>query len=95
MFDIHCIFMQKLKKNFIVNNFTCLFLSQEKYDEAIKDCSKAIDLHPHYLKAVLRRAELYEKVEKLEEALADYQRMIELDPSHYIARAACMVGIFF
>lgn len=65
-------------------------LHMEKYDEAIKDCSKAIDLHPHYLKAVLRRAELYEKVEKLEEALADYQRIIELDPSHYIARSACM-----
>ncbi|CAG2229119.1 Tetratricopeptide repeat protein 1 [Mytilus edulis] len=78
------------ERSIMYSNRAACKLHMEKYDEAIKDCSKAIDLHPHYLKAVLRRAELYEKVEKLEEALADYQRMIELDPSHYIARAACM-----
>ncbi|XP_063432221.1 tetratricopeptide repeat protein 1-like [Mytilus trossulus] len=78
------------ERSIMYSNRAACKLHMEKNYEAIKDCSKAIDLHPHYLKAVLRRAELYEKVEKLEEALADYQRMIELDPSHYIARAACM-----
>ena len=39
----------------------------------------------------MRRAELYEKTEKLEEALADYQKIIEFDPSQHGARAACMV----
>ena len=39
----------------------------------------------------MRRAELYEKTEKLEEALADYQQIIEFDPSQHSARAACMV----
>lgn len=61
-------------------------------EQCIQDCTKAIDLHPHYLKALMRRAELYEKTEKLDEALADYQKILELDPSQYSARAACLVS---
>ena len=66
---------------------------QEKYEAAIEDSSKAIELHPVYLKAINRRAELYEKTDKLDEALADYQRVVELDPSQTAARMACMVSI--
>lgn len=61
---------------------------------AIEDSTKAIDLHPHYIKAILRRAELYEKTEKLDEALKDYEKVVELDPSQHSARAACMVNFF-
>ena len=35
------------------------------HDHAIKNCSKAIELNPNYLKALLRRAEIYEETEKL------------------------------
>nr|KAG5689384.1 hypothetical protein BaRGS_017668 [Batillaria attramentaria] len=65
-------------------------MKEEKYETAIKDCSKAIDLHPHYLKAVLRRAELYEKTEKLDDAMKDHQKVLELDPSQHASRAACL-----
>lgn len=34
-------------------------------DHAIKNCSKAIELNPTYLKALLRRAEIYEETDKL------------------------------
>ena len=34
-------------------------------DLAIKNCSKAIELNPSYLKALLRRAEICEETEKL------------------------------
>ena len=34
-------------------------------DQAIKNCSKAIELNPSYLKALLRRAEIYEETDKL------------------------------
>ena len=36
-------------------------------DMAVKNCSKAIELNPNYLKALLRRAEIYEETEKLGE----------------------------
>lgn len=62
----------------------------EEYEDSIKDCSKALELHPHYMKALMRRAELYEKTEKLDEALTDYQKILEIDPSQHTARAACI-----
>ena len=34
-------------------------------DHAIRNCSKAIELNPTYLKALLRRAEIYEETDKL------------------------------
>jgi tetratricopeptide (TPR) repeat protein len=49
---------------------------------AIDDCSKAVELDARYLKAYLRRAQLYKETEKLDEALADYQKVLELDPLH-------------
>ena len=70
-----------------------LKLFQTDHESAIRDCSKALDLHPHYMKALMRRAELYEKTEKLDEALTDYQKILELDPSQHSARAACMVRL--
>lgn len=64
---------------------------QENFSEAITDCTHAIDLHPHYLKAILRRAELYQKSDKLDDALKDHQRVVELDPGQHASREACMV----
>ena len=54
--------------------------------------SIAIDLDPDYLRAWLRRAELYEQTEKLDEALEDYKKVLERYPNHSGARQACMVG---
>uniref|UniRef100_A0A3Q1EWC4 Tetratricopeptide repeat protein 1 n=1 Tax=Acanthochromis polyacanthus TaxID=80966 RepID=A0A3Q1EWC4_9TELE len=59
-------------------------------DQAISDCSRAIELNPEYLRALLRRAELYEQTEKLDEALEDYKKVLDRDPNHPGARQACM-----
>lgn len=59
-----------------------------KYEQAIKDCSKAIELDDKYLKAYIRRAQSYEATEKLDECLADYKKILELDPSHKEAQKA-------
>lgn len=56
-------------------------------------CALAINLNPDYLRALLRRAELYEKTDKLEEALEDYKKILERDPGHTNARQACMVSL--
>lgn len=54
----------------------------------------AVELDPNYIRALLRRAELYEKTEKLDEALEDYKAILEKDPSVHQAREACMVSLF-
>ncbi|KAL6853475.1 hypothetical protein ACP4OV_019504 [Aristida adscensionis] len=67
------------------NRATC-FLKLGKYDETIKECTKALELNPLYLKALLRRAEAYEQLEHYDEAIADMKKIIELDPSNKQAR---------
>lgn len=55
---------------------------------AIDDCTKAIEHNPKYLKALLRRATLYEEADKLDESLEDFKQILELDPDNAEARAA-------
>lgn len=43
---------------------------QGKHEETIKECTKALELNPTYLKALLRRAEAREKLEQYEESIA-------------------------
>jgi len=57
-------------------------------DQAISNCTVAIKLNPTYLKALLRRAEIYEETDKLDEALKDFQAVLELDPKHVEANKA-------
>jgi len=57
-------------------------------DHAIKNCTKAVELNPQYLKALLRRAEIYEETDKLDEALKDYQTVLTIDPRHVAANKA-------
>ncbi|CAH1258632.1 TTC1 [Branchiostoma lanceolatum] len=65
-------------------------VKMEENEMAVEDCSKALELQPDYVRALLRRAQTYEVLEKLDEALTDYQRVVELDRSCHAARAACM-----
>lgn len=62
------------------------FLKLGKYEDSIKECTKALELKSAYAKALLRRAEAYEKLDNLEEAIADMKKVIELDPSNDQAR---------
>ena len=65
---------------------------QEEDAAAITDCTKALNLNPVYIKCLLRRAELYEKTDKLDEALADYKKVYELDPSIHMAASSGLVS---
>ncbi|XP_078587488.1 tetratricopeptide repeat protein 1-like [Branchiostoma floridae x Branchiostoma japonicum] len=65
-------------------------VKMEENEMAVEDCSKALELQPDYVRALLRRAQTYEVLEKLDEALTDYQRVVELDRACHVARAACM-----
>lgn len=68
-----------------LNRGVCL-LKLGKYEETIKECTKALELNPTYFKALVRRAEAHEKLEHFEEAVADLKKILELDPSNDQAR---------
>ncbi|KAG7961053.1 hypothetical protein I3843_10G158600 [Carya illinoinensis] len=67
-------------------NRAICFLKLGKYDETIKECTKALELNPTYMKALSRRGEAYEKLERFEEAIVDLKKILELDPSNDQAR---------
>ncbi|XP_076836748.1 tetratricopeptide repeat protein 1 [Brachyhypopomus gauderio] len=78
------------ERSILFSNRAAARLHLGKKEEAVRDCSKAIELNPNYIRAILRRAELYEKTEKLDEALEDYKTVLEKDPGIPAAREACM-----
>ncbi|XP_021683850.1 uncharacterized protein LOC110667347 isoform X2 [Hevea brasiliensis] len=69
------------------NRAVC-FLKLGKYEDTIKECTKALELNPSYMKALVRRGEAHEKLEHFEEAIADMKRILELDPSNEQAKKA-------
>lgn len=62
------------------------FLKLGKYENTIKECTKALELNPVYGKALVRRGEAHEKLEHFEEAIADMKKILEIDPSNDQAR---------
>lgn len=58
----------------------------EAHTEAINYCTEALALNDQHLKALLRRAQLYHKCDKLDESLADYERYLELKPDETAIR---------
>ncbi|TKY66078.1 Tetratricopeptide repeat protein 1 [Spatholobus suberectus] len=58
------------------------FLKLGKYENTIKECTKALELNPVYVKALVRRGEAHEKLEHFEEAVADMKKILEIDPSN-------------
>ncbi|CAJ0968358.1 unnamed protein product [Ranitomeya imitator] len=71
----------------LYSNRAAARIKQDKTEPAIAD---SIELNPDYIRALLRRAELYEKTDKLDEALADYKSVLEKDLSCRQAKDACM-----
>ncbi|GAB4838164.1 hypothetical protein Ancab_027693 [Ancistrocladus abbreviatus] len=67
-------------------NCAMCYLKLGKYEETVKECTKALELNPAYIKALARRAEAYEKLERFEDAIADMKKILEVDPSNDQAR---------
>ncbi|AES79205.2 putative acetyltransferase A, auxiliary subunit [Medicago truncatula] len=63
------------------NRAVC-FMKLGKYENTIKECTKALELNPAYVKALVRRGEAHEKLEHFEEAIADMKKILEIDPSN-------------
>jgi tetratricopeptide (TPR) repeat protein len=69
------------------NNRGVLYKDQQKYELALADYNKAIELNPNDAKAYYNRGNLYSDQQKYELALADYNKAIELNPNYAEAYA--------
>uniref|UniRef100_A0A7S2PUW1 J domain-containing protein n=1 Tax=Skeletonema marinoi TaxID=267567 RepID=A0A7S2PUW1_9STRA len=59
------------------NRAACL-MALKKYREAVKECTAALRIHTHYMKAMLRRGRCFARIRQYQEAVAEYERYIQL-----------------
>ena len=58
---------------------------------AIEDCTRALELKPDYVKALVRRGQALEDSDKPHEAFKDFEKVVEIDPGLKEAKIALMV----
>lgn len=61
---------------------------QDRVEDALYDCDRALEANPRYVKATARRCAVLEKLEKLDEAAADAELWLAADPRSVAARDA-------
>nr|XP_043624117.1 tetratricopeptide repeat protein 1 [Erigeron canadensis] len=68
------------------NNRATCFFKLGKYEDSVKECTRALELNATYMKPLLRKAEAHEKLENYDDAIAVLKKILELDPSNHQAR---------
>ncbi|XP_057683502.1 sperm-associated antigen 1A-like [Corythoichthys intestinalis] len=63
----------------LYSNRAACFLKVGNSSDCIEDCTKALELQPFYLKALLRRAAAYESLERYRKAYVDYKTVLQID----------------
>eukprot|EP00934_Nitzschia_sp_Nitz4_P001247 Nitzschia sp. Nitz4//scaffold177_size45885//5509//9573//NITZ4_007202-RA/size45885-processed-gene-0.46-mRNA-1//-1//CDS//3329539046//1247//frame0 len=58
------------------NRAACL-MAEKKFAEAITECTAALRIHPRYMKALLRRARCYSRLDRLDEAANEFKQWLE------------------
>ncbi|KAI9473915.1 MAG: hypothetical protein EXX96DRAFT_579850 [Benjaminiella poitrasii] len=66
----------------LYSNRAAVLQKQKKFEEALLDCNKAIELDSEFYKAYSRRAGCYMETEQYEEAVNDYRKLTEVDGSN-------------
>lgn len=72
---------QKVRAVLFANRAAC-HLELQRFQEAVKDCSSAIDIDGDYLKAWHRRSKAYEGLDDMDRALKDVQKVSVPDVSY-------------
>lgn len=67
----------------LYNNRATAYKNLKKFDLALNDYTKALELNPEYASVYLNRANLYLENSKFKEAVNDYTKAINLVPNFY------------
>ena len=70
--------------SFFFNRSVCYFCL-ELYDKSAREATEALKRNPTHLKALTKRANAYEKLERLREAFEDYQEIFKVEPTAALA----------
>lgn len=65
----------------ILYNKACAYLKQGMIKEALKDLDQCLKINDEYVKALLKRSELYLQQKNFEEAVRDLEKIKSVDPS--------------
>lgn len=75
---------KNIKKDCLANRAAC-YRQLYRPEECIADCTQALEIDPKHVKALIRRAQAYESMEKYKKALDDFVAAAQADPSAHIA----------
>ena len=59
-------------------NRAACFMAGRKHRDAMNDCTCALRIYPRYLKALLRRARCYKRLERTRESVNDFNHWLEI-----------------
>ena len=58
-------------------NRAACYMAVRRFADALDECAAALRIHPRYMKALLRRARCYGRMNRYEEAISEYQKWQE------------------
>jgi tetratricopeptide (TPR) repeat protein len=59
-------------------NRAACYMALHRYSDALDECAAALRIHSRYMKALLRRARCYSRLNRCEEAIREYEKWREL-----------------
>lgn len=65
-----------------LKNRAAAFLKKEQFEQAMGDCDRSLEIVPTDPKALFRRAQALERLERFEEAYRDARQVISIDPGN-------------
>lgn len=63
----------------LYSNRAASYLKDGNCGECVKDCNKALELHPFNVKSLLRRGAAFEALERYRQAYVDYKTALQID----------------
>merc|ERR1719445_2304564 len=72
---------EKQKAIYFKNRAAC-YLKMDRFEDAVDDCTKSLELTPNDPKALFRRCQAYEALNKVDSAYADAKEVHNLDPKN-------------
>ena len=64
------------------------YIGMKKYDRALVDIRKGLELDPNNVTAYVNRAYVYEQTNEPDRAITDYRRVLRMKPDHAYAKDA-------